>query len=532
MQELFEQIVDYLKGIWIKRRYLMVATWVICPIGWAYVTLMDDVYESEARVYADTQSILRPLLKGITVENNPNVQIQLMVRTLLSRPNVEKITRMSDLDIQATTAQDYENLIERLKEDIDIKKVGRGRDENIYTISYENKDPEVARIVVQSALTVFIENTLGENRTDADAAQEFLDDQIREYESRLLAAEARLTDFKQKYSDVLPNQNGGYYEKLSTAKEQLKDIELSLLESKTQLKSAKQQLTIPAQNELSPGNAVQNSSTIKTTYDDRIAELEVNLDLLQLKYTEMHPEVIEVNRRLAHLKEQRTKEINEYIASTNSSSKNTLAYSENPVVQEAQIQVNNLENLVASLEVRAQNYREQVVDLENKIHTLPEIEAELVALNRGYEITQQKYEELLVRKETASLAQQADQTTNKIQFRVIDPPRVSSEPAGPNRALFYIIVTVLGFGVGVGLSLLISELKPVVTSGAQVSRATGIPVFGVVSATESLGLQEWHKKKTWLFILSNMLLLFLLTFFMIYSLFPSVIKEPIRGLMG
>ena len=263
MQELFEQIVDYLKGIWIKRRYLMVATWVICPIGWAYVSLMDDVYESEARVYADTQSILRPLLKGITVENNPNVQIQLMVRTLLSRPNVEKITRMSDLDIQATTAQDYENLIERLKEDIDIKKVGRGRDENIYTISYENKDPEVARIVVQSALTVFIENTLGENRTDADAAQEFLDDQIREYESRLLAAEARLTDFKQKYSDVLPNQNGGYYEKLSTAKEQLKDIELSLLESKTQLKSAKQQLAIPAQNELSPDNAVQSSSKIK-----------------------------------------------------------------------------------------------------------------------------------------------------------------------------------------------------------------------------------------------------------------------------
>ena len=46
MQEVLEQILDYLKGIWLKRRYLMVATWLICPLGWFAVSQLDDVYSS------------------------------------------------------------------------------------------------------------------------------------------------------------------------------------------------------------------------------------------------------------------------------------------------------------------------------------------------------------------------------------------------------------------------------------------------------------------------------------------------------
>jgi hypothetical protein len=34
MQDIFEEIIDYLKGIWLKRRYIIIATWIICPIGW------------------------------------------------------------------------------------------------------------------------------------------------------------------------------------------------------------------------------------------------------------------------------------------------------------------------------------------------------------------------------------------------------------------------------------------------------------------------------------------------------------------
>ena len=219
MQEIFDDLIDYLKGIWIKRRYIIISTWLICPIGWGVVAMMPDVYESKARVYADTQSILAPLLKGLTVQTNTDVQIKLMVKTLLSRPNLERISRMTDLDIRASSPKEYEGIINNLKNNIIIKKTG-GRRQNIFTIAFQDQDPEMAKNVVQSALTVFIENTLGENRTDADSAQKFLKNQIAEYENRLSGAESRLTDFKQKYSNMLPDQYGGYYNKLNIAKEQ------------------------------------------------------------------------------------------------------------------------------------------------------------------------------------------------------------------------------------------------------------------------------------------------------------------------
>jgi polysaccharide chain length determinant protein (PEP-CTERM system associated) len=527
MQEALEQILDYLKGIWIKRRYLMIATWLICPLGWLVVSQLQDIYESEARVFADTQSILSPLLKGMTVELNPDLQIRQMVSTLLSRPNLERIARMTDLDVQANTPQEFDDLIKRLTENISIKKTG-GRTENIFIIQFTDKNPTMARDVVQAVLTVFIENTRGDNRKDSDSAQKFIDNQINEYENRLLKAEARLTNFKQKYSDVLPDQYGGYYNKLNNAKEQLKTIELILLETKTQLAASKAKLNQPTSSNASQQSNIVDSNSIKTTYDDRIAELEGQLDGLRLRYTEQHPDVKEVQRRLDHLSKKREDEIEQYLSSSNDDANDYAPISQNPVIQEIQIQVNQFEGQVASMEVRAKNYRNTVKALENKIHTLPEIEAELVALDRGYKITQKQYETLLDRREKAQIAQSADETTSKINFKVIDPPRAALKPAGPKRFLFYVVVSFLGVGVGLALSFLFSQINPVVTSSSQVARATGVPIFGIVSATQNIGLQSKDKRKTMLFILSNSFLMLILCFFIAYSLFPDAIQAPIH----
>jgi polysaccharide chain length determinant protein (PEP-CTERM system associated) len=526
MQEILEEVIDYLKGIWIKRRYIIIATWLICPIGWYYVSTMPNVYQSQARVYVDTQSLLRPLLRGLTVEVNPQNQIRLMIRTLLSRPNLERLARMTDLDVQASTPERYEAILRNLKSKIKISKGGR---ENIYTLSYRAKDPELAKLVVQSVLTVFIENTLGETRSDSDSAQKFLTTQIKEYEGRLSAAEARLTAFKQKYSGVLPNQSGGYYKTLNATRNTLKAIQLELLENETKLKSAQNQLNQSITNVSSDNESIQSDNSIRTTYDSRIADLEVQLDSLSLRYTERHPDVVEIKRTVDLLKKQRVDEIDKYLASTREGLDTSYsALNKNPVIQEVQIQVNQLESLIASLNVRAQNYQQKVNDLEARIHTLPEIEAELVALNRGYGITKSKYESLLSRRETAQLAQQADETTDKIQFRVIDPPRAASKPSGPDRYFYFGLVTLLGVGLGLALSLLMSQLTPIATSTTQLSKATGVPVFGIVSANENLGLQKWHKKKTLIFIGSNLVLLILLLVFISYFLFPNTIQAPLE----
>ena len=128
-----------------------------------------------------------------------------MSRTLISRPNVEKLVRMADLDLRVTTNAQRDALIDGLMKTVQL---AGNVSTNLYMISYRDPNPDKAQKVVQSLLTIFVESSLGDKRQDTRAAVKFLDDQIKRYEESLQAAENRLKDFRLKYMGV-PGQGGG-----------------------------------------------------------------------------------------------------------------------------------------------------------------------------------------------------------------------------------------------------------------------------------------------------------------------------------
>ena len=139
MQQSFGQLLTYLKEIWQYRWYAAGFTWFLCVAGWIFVHFIPNRYEASARVYVDTQSILKPLLSGLAVQPNVDQQLMMMTRTLISRPNVEKVIRMSDLDIKAKTTEQKESLIDRLSRQIELKSTGR---DNLYTIACADPSPD------------------------------------------------------------------------------------------------------------------------------------------------------------------------------------------------------------------------------------------------------------------------------------------------------------------------------------------------------------------------------------------------------
>ena len=60
---------------------------------------------------------------------------------------------MTDLDITAVTPMDMEKLIDRLRSKANVG-AGRG---NLFSISFEDTDPQRARDVVQALITIFVE---------------------------------------------------------------------------------------------------------------------------------------------------------------------------------------------------------------------------------------------------------------------------------------------------------------------------------------------------------------------------------------
>ena len=66
----------------------------------------------------DTQSILKPLMSGLAVQPNVEQQIGMLSRTLISRPNVEKVVRMSDLDLHVTSDAQRNALVDETMRDV------------------------------------------------------------------------------------------------------------------------------------------------------------------------------------------------------------------------------------------------------------------------------------------------------------------------------------------------------------------------------------------------------------------------------
>ncbi|MGF1786044.1 hypothetical protein L4D00_09625 [Photobacterium swingsii] len=506
MQEQLDILIQYARGVWLKRRYAIIAAWVICPLGWLFVTMMPNQYTANARVYADTRSILQPLLRGLTIETDPSQEVALMVKTLLSRSNLETIARDTDADIRATNNEEYEEILEDLKSNIKIRAAGR---ENLFTISYSGDDPRYVRDVVQSALNVFVENALGEKRQDTDQASQFIANQIEDYEARLLKAETGLARFKQENAGYMPGSEQNYYHRLEQLESELEATQLKLREIKTQLSTARSQLS----NERSI--ASKNYSGIRTEYDERLEALEARLDALLFRFTEKHPDVKETRRQIADLKTLKS-------ASQKTASTSGVGGRGDNLFNDLKLIIRQLENEEASLKVRLSSFNEKVAFLRERLAKLPQVEAKMTNLMRSYDITKNKYEELLSRRESALISQSVGAAADDIKFRVIDPPRVPTEPSGPIRPLLLSMVLVVGLGAGTGVSLLSSQVSPVVTSANQLYQATNLPVFGAVSATEQSGLTKTNKRKVYIFSAVVVGLVGIFICFMVLNLIPSV----------
>jgi polysaccharide chain length determinant protein (PEP-CTERM system associated) len=173
MDELIRQVVTHARGMWRRRWAGLGVAWLVAVVGAGVLFKMPDKYEASARVYVDTQSILKPLMSGLAVQPNVDQQVGILSRTLISRPNIEKLIRMADLDLQIESPKQREQLIDDLIKTVQIRSSGR---ENLYTIAYRDTNRNEAKRVVQSLLSIFVESSLGDQRKGSDAARRFIED--------------------------------------------------------------------------------------------------------------------------------------------------------------------------------------------------------------------------------------------------------------------------------------------------------------------------------------------------------------------
>lgn len=475
MDEAVRQIRIALRGMWSHRWLGVAVAWVVGVVAGAAIFVTPDQYEASARIYVDTDSVLKPLLAGLVVQGNTEQKIAILSRTLISRPNVEKLIRMADLDLGLKSVKDKESLIDHVIGTLKIKAVGR---DNLYIIEYRDPVPETARKVVSSLTTIFVESGLGGNRNDSDSARKFIDEQISSYQKKLEVAEGGLKKFRLDHIEAQLDSEKDGGGRLSDLSNQLSQARLELREAENARTSLRQQI-------VGAGGVGGDSGMIAVPeIDSRIDAMKQNLDVLLQKFTEDYPDVRGARRVIKDLEEQKKREIeSRRKQAANNASSLTNSDSVSPQLKAALV---TAEAQIASLRARVGEYEARYARAVGQVKRLPEVEAEYAQLNRDYGILKKNYDDLVQRRESASISEGMSSVSSVAEFRLIDPPRVSSQPVAPNRTALLPLALLASLAAGFVVCFVANQVRPTFSDARTLRELTGLPLLGAVSRLNTL----------------------------------------------
>lgn len=481
MDDLIKQLATYVRGMWKYRHLGVIVAWAVAAVASVLVVLKEDRYEASARVFVDTQSILRPLMAGLAVQPNVEQQVAMLSRTLISRPTVEKLVRMADLDLGAKSKAEQDKLIQDVTSSIRIRTTGN---DNIYTLGFVDSNKDKSLKVVQSLLTLFVESSLGSSRSDSDTAKRFLEEQIKTYEARLTEAETRLKDFKLRNIDLQAKGEVDMASRLGEITNTLSQARLELREAESAREAARKQLE-QIKTGKGPAGPIAPPVIRTPEIDGRIEAQQRNLDALLQRYTEAHPDVTNARRLIKDLEVQKAKEVAELRKAAANTPAVAQAQEANPAVLELSRLMSAAEVQVASLRARVGEYEGRLSKAREQVKLAPQIEAELAQLNRDYGIHKKNYDDLVSRRESAQLSGELENASGVADFRVLDPPRVGNTPVAPHRVMLLPLALVAAIAAGLGVTFLISQIRPVFFDAPTLRDVSELPLLGVVSLVRS-----------------------------------------------
>jgi polysaccharide chain length determinant protein (PEP-CTERM system associated) len=476
MDDILRQLTTILLGMWHRRWLGLAVAWVIGAVGAVVVWNIPNRYEANARIFVDTDSLLKPLITGLAIAPNVNQQIAMLTRTLVSRPNIEKLMRSSDMDLLARTQAEKERMVDQLMKD--IRLTGSGN--NLYSISYRDTSPERARRVVQNFVSMFVESGLGDKRRDSEGAIRFVDDQIKNFEARMAEAEGKMKDFRLANMELLgTGQSGNYVAQIASLADELKRVNLELHSAEQSRDALKQQLSSGEIPSMLPPLPTGPAASLTPELDARIDAQKRQVDELLRRYTDQHPDIIVSRRLIAQLEAERKQAIEDHQKELKDDGK--AGAPTNPVFQQIKIAISEAEANVASLRARSGEIKLRIDRLTDAAKRRPEVEKQMAQMDRDYNNMRRSYEALVSRREQASMGQEIEASGVGAEFRLIEPPRASPQPVFPDRMAMVVMVLVLAIGGGLFASFAYAQVVPTVAETLTLRQIGNRPVLGSVS---------------------------------------------------
>ncbi len=470
MQSWKVQLFSYLSSIWQYRWFGIAAAWIICLAGWIGVGVIPDQYQSEAKVYIDTDTLLRPLLKGLAVSNDADQQVSVMLRTLITRPNIEQVVRLTDPRAASLAPAAMQDKITDVQREVTLRSLGA---KNLFGVAYTNRDPAYAQAVTQSLVSILVDSNVGDQRRDVEGVQSFISERVAEYERLLRETEKRRANFK---SANLEYFSGGTTDaRLDKAKADLASAQADLDAAQTRRNSILGQLggTPAILNVAAPSPIILNSNA--GGRGTALAEAQSRLEDLRSRFTDSYPDVVATQKLVDRLTAEAKKNGN-----GNAMDGNHQGIS-NPVFVALRAKLSDEETNVALGQHRVSQAQADLETTKRMMEKSIAVERQYADIDRDYEVLHKQYEELLQRRESARLSQAVGDQQSSMVFRIVEPPQAPEHPVAPNRILFNSLVLLIGLAGGAAVAFLMGLNAERFVVADQLRASFDVPIIGVIS---------------------------------------------------
>lgn len=381
--------------------------------------------------------------------------------TLLTRSRLEELSREVDLVPEARHPLTEEQLAA-----IRSRIVIRAESPKTFTLGVTGDDRETVTEAASWLADTLITSSRNEREHRAEATASFLEDQVRPLEARLQSIENDIEAYLARYAHEVPSQAPTALKLLETSQARLQEISTSITEDQARLAAIEREL----------GDLQQQG--VKTTppshpAETRLEELQRSLAELRRRYTDRHPDVIRAQAEVDELER--------------AIAEGTVGPAPAPEVSPIQLRVVQLEaEREAALQRLARARQEQAALLgeratyQSRAEAAPRHETALAALEREYDATRVRYEDLVDELQQARMAERLGQTERGAVFRMVEPPRVPDAPSAPHRLRILLMGLLASLGLGLAAVFVTEQVDTSFREPGDVEEALRMPVLAAL----------------------------------------------------
>ena len=472
---------------------MILGIWLLISLATVIIVYrLKDVYTSDTVILVDPQKVPESYVKS-TVTGDVRNRLGTLSQQILSSTRLQQIIEKLNLypeDRKAGLAR--EDLITKMRSDISVHVVsdfGASQDLQAFRITYSGRDPRLVALVANQLATLFIEENLKARELQATGTTDFLTNQLTEARKKLAEQEARLKDFRLKHIGEMPEQQTADLNLLAQAQTQLQ-METDAANRAEQQKSYIQSLMAQSAPvvDVDPEDQKTNKAAGEKGPQpaDGLAKAKVQLQLLESRYTESHPEVKKLKSQIEEA-EAKAAAAAPAPASTASAPESTALPPQrpsrapmnhfNPVLQS---QLKALDTEIERHKEEQQRLSKVVATYRAKLDAIPIREQEITELQRDYEMSKNHYSQLLNSQLSAQTATQLEIRQKGEKFEPLDPAQPAERPSWPPRTLLNIAGSIGGLILGLLVATGKEFVEASVITPQDLLAACRLPVLGEI----------------------------------------------------